>query len=59
MCGDCNAIGVIHTSTKYGGEKSHFLPVTDGVSAVIGVIHTGPKFGGEMSNFLAVTVIVV
>ena len=28
VCGDCNAIGVIHKGPKSGGEKSHFLAVT-------------------------------
>ena len=28
VCGDCNAIGVIHTRSKYEGEKSNFLAVT-------------------------------
>ena len=61
VCGDCNAVGVIHTSPKSGGKKvTLFGSDCDvGVIAGVGAIHTGPKSGGEISHFLAVTVIVV
>ena len=35
VCGDCNAIGVIHTGDTSGGEKSHFLPVAVIVVSVL------------------------
>ena len=35
VCGDCNAIGVIHTGDKSEGKKSHFLPVTVIVVSVL------------------------
>ena len=61
VCGDCNAIGVIHTDFKSGGEKVTLFgsDCDGGVSAGIGVIHKGPKSRGEKVTLLAVTVIVV
>ena len=49
VCGDCNAIGVIHTGFKSGGEKVTLFgsDCDGGASAGIGVIHTGPKSGAE------------
>ena len=50
VCGDCNAIGVIHTGHKSGAEKVTLFGIDcdSGVSAGIGVIHTGPKTDGDI-----------
>ena len=50
VCGDCCAIGVIHTGAKSGCKMVTLFDSYsyDGVSAGIWVIHTGAKSGGEV-----------